>query len=1437
MKKSNKANRVKVKADLKSLSDPSDDVSNENEEEKFKEKDISQSDDFQENHNIYHCPKCYSIPLITVKDNENKVIIDCLNNHHTEMLFSEYMSPEFQKNINNIKCSNCKIEKNSSKFFCFECQKVFCKDCLSFHSINNSGHHANNIKSEFSCPIHMLKYAHYCFDCKKNLCDKCLEDKNDNHQIIHFKDINLKNNELVEFKNNLEKENELLFKIKKIFNDTLATLSNKFNDIISYKFLCLKYKNNIINTYEANDINYQIIDNINHLKFITKTLKIEPEMNELDIIYELFNFLDSIEYNDEYNTNGNIFDSKNKIEESEHEDEDIENNNENISENNKLDNNLDKSGTNKDKKIKEKKGEESKHIDKEEDEKNNNLSQKENYADNIEEKNNFIKISDNNNKNIDNYNSSETDINNKTKEIIINEDINSDIINQISPEKMGILNIIENNYKEENNNNTDSISRIRQKFNENIKDIKIDKNEDKIKEENTKENESDNDDNNSNENDENIFIYKSNRHIPVNSEYSQNNINETENNEKNNKDKEKENQETKEKIQKKKKKKIIKKKKAKISTKPNIEYELKENENIKGKKKIIKKNKVKEENKEGKEKEDSEKDKGNINENIHIEINYSDSQEVLNNNINKDENKKEEKGNNKEKSKENELIKSNDYISATEEKEKSPDINSNDIFSNDIASNDNISNDNTSNDYKIEEVHSYNPEETKRNKSKKTKVIKIKKKKKLNISITDKKNEQNNKQKYIINPEDNNPINVALKKSLNYKNNESDKDISDSIKDNNDNNNNIYFDEESKRSQTSYKNNKNKSSTITKKLNFGNLDKDENEEEENKEKNIPETNNIHSINNKNIQANDQDTSKDNDNSEDLVNKMNKFNNIVNLHIKYNGKIDSNKKSPIIKKRKIIKKKKFLISLDNKGSLRPNIEEKQIKITKRTTLIRSRSKDKPKERKISQDTFDSNISKDKIIKNKEINFKIFKNEGENSSNHNEENSSISIIEKRQKEINNIQKINKIKNDINNALNKDKNKRKIKLAQGKNNTALLLENTEEVYIEEKNIRKVKKTGLSKLEREINKERTLNKSVDDYKNRHKRRRLFNEYSYDEMKYLLDRSNSYKKIKKYKKFSDREKINCIKFENGVSCLLEINSEIFALGNLIGDIIIINSHNFKEIQVIREHDGTIISLYLLNDKSILSCSADRKILKLRLSDDGTKYNIEFTFHGYENYILKAIELMNSLKIITCSWDNKIFVWEREDRNIYKNTLKFNEGERVVDLLEINSICFVSISENNELKLWNSDTYELIDTIKNIKCSGSPNTLCKINDIILSVLDYHEIQLIDITSHCLINRIFIDDGNLSCILKLKDNSILVAEDYNNDKYCVFYIKQFYYEDKDLKSISNKKDKFYKTNKNNDKEIRALIQFSNGVIVQGITGEYNGKDSGDLFFYY
>ena len=1474
MKKNSINKRIKVKADLNQNSEQSEENSNEKE----KENEITPENDSTSN-NTYRCPNCFSIPIINVKDNENKVILDCLQGHHIEMLFSEYMTNEFQKNTSKLICSQCREDKNSKKIMriCFECKKLFCKDCLSSHNKSNPNHHLNTIdKADINCPLHKSKYTYFCSECKKNLCDECVKEKNDGHQLIYFQNINLKNHELTEIKNNLEKENQILFKIKKIFNDTLVTLSNKFNDIMSYKFLCLKYKNNIINTYETKDTNYQIIDNVNHLKFITKDLKIEPEMNELDIIYELFNFLDSIEYNDEnnngntndnnnninnndsyhinnsYNMNENnklIIDTKNKIEESEHED-DIESEKENNSNENN-----NKFSENKNIKVEE--------NEKDDDEDDKREEESDTIRNKDKTKNEYIKITDNNdNEDNDNDNDNEkedekpeetensNDVNkNMNNKVNMVTSSNDDLVNQVTPNKITKKVIVKKVEKMEE-----------EKVNNNDEDEESEKNEE-IKEEdesNKKENnkiKNDINDNNEvsesllNDNEGDMYIYKSTQHIPVTSESTQNlgEKDKLSRTEKNIEDI----LENKEKEPKKRKKKVLKKKKIKQiiqqGTQDDIESEPKA---TKTKKKVIKRtrtkdklikkeekiedeNDKKEETKnEPKEEKDEESKDEHINSNMRIEVNENDSNNQINSNIHieENENDKNEKEENNNEDISNDDITDNNDVSKTED-EKEDDL---------------------SNDNKIEEVPNTNYEEFKENRSvkKKVKHVKKKKKKKLNIAKTESIKEQNPKIE-IINTENrkeknliyNNNPKVGMKiESLRYENHDDEepedldkqektieRHIEKHIEVITDTNN-----DEDDKSKNSKSPKKNKKITIKKKLKMKNSDKGEDEDdddEENKTKNKSKSKSKVSIN-INTNLNEKDNSVDSD----MKRKINKLNKIVNMNLKLDndGSLDNSRGSQRVKKRKKIKKKKYLICVDNNGkNIIPNPEEeKQLKITKTTTLIRSRSKERPPRNGNSQES-----NKDKVVKNKEINFKIFE-DGDDSSIYNEENSSSN----KKKEITNIRtkknikEINKIKKDLGSQF-EAKGSRKMRMTQGKNNAAFLLENQTEVYFEEKNIIKAKNKGLDTFEIQYDRE-ALNRSVDGYDKYKNRRRIDGyDYDYDEVKYLIERSNSYKKMKNYKKFNEREKINCMKFENGISCLLEINPTIFAIGNLIGDIIVINSHTYKEIQVIREHDGTIISLCLLHDKSILSCSADRKMLKIRTNQNGTKYNIEFVFTGYENYIIKGIELMNTFKIITCSWDDKLFVWERIDENNYKNSLIFNEGERVVDLLEINVNHFVSISENNELKIWSSDTCEVIDTIKNIKCIGAPNALCKITDFVICVLDYHEIQLIDVMEHRLINKISVDDGNLSCIIKLNDNSILLAEDFNSDKYCVFYMKQFYYELEDFKPISYKKDKFFKTNKNNDKEIRALVQFSNGVIVQGVTGEYNGNDSGDLFFYY
>ena len=160
MKKNSINKRIKVKADLNQNSEQSEENSNEKE----KENEITHEND-STTYNTYRCPNCFSIPIINVKDNENKVIIDCLHGHHIEMLFSEYMTNEFQKNTSKLICSQCREDKNSKRIMriCFECKKLFCKDCLSLYNKSNHNHHLNTIdKADINYHINKTKYTYFC---------------------------------------------------------------------------------------------------------------------------------------------------------------------------------------------------------------------------------------------------------------------------------------------------------------------------------------------------------------------------------------------------------------------------------------------------------------------------------------------------------------------------------------------------------------------------------------------------------------------------------------------------------------------------------------------------------------------------------------------------------------------------------------------------------------------------------------------------------------------------------------------------------------------------------------------------------------------------------------------------------------------------------------------------------------------------------------------------------------------------------------------------------------------------------------------------------------------------------------------------------------------------------------------------------------------------
>ncbi len=131
---------------------------------------------------------------------------------------------------------------------------------------------------------------------------------------------------------------------------------------------------------------------------------------------------------------------------------------------------------------------------------------------------------------------------------------------------------------------------------------------------------------------------------------------------------------------------------------------------------------------------------------------------------------------------------------------------------------------------------------------------------------------------------------------------------------------------------------------------------------------------------------------------------------------------------------------------------------------------------------------------------------------------------------------------------------------------------------------------------------------------------------------------------------------------------------------------------------------------------------------------------------------------------------------------------------------------------------------------------GIPQSLCKLDLNNVAAIYQNNLQIMNINENIVIKNIEWDEGCLRCIIKLKDNTILIAEDVQTSDFCLYYLKQFIFENEELIYTAYRKDKVYKTKNNSMKKIEALIQLSNGVIAEGLSGKYNGKNSGDIILF-
>ena len=240
------------------------------------------------------CPECKEDIKFSIEDYIIN-LFECKNKHDIDNIYIEEFDSTQNINISKINCEVCgKYNKGNvykNIFYrCNTCKKNMCPIC---HSMHDKEHYVINYDDKnYICEKHNKIFMAYCEDCKSNICMYC-EQKHNEHNIINYGKLIPEKNKMNDLLNHfLEKKNKLddeIDKIIKKLNKVKENLENYYNII-----------NDIINNFDREKINYEILYNINNI-------------NNNDIINDINNIINENNIENKFNQIINIYNKMTNI--------------------------------------------------------------------------------------------------------------------------------------------------------------------------------------------------------------------------------------------------------------------------------------------------------------------------------------------------------------------------------------------------------------------------------------------------------------------------------------------------------------------------------------------------------------------------------------------------------------------------------------------------------------------------------------------------------------------------------------------------------------------------------------------------------------------------------------------------------------------------------------------------------------------------------------------------------------------------------------------------------------------------------------------------------------------------------------------------------------------------------------------------------------------
>ena len=217
--------------------------------------------------NKYYCNECLE------KHNENNFPSNNIGMHTSILLKNN----TFKNNISNLSFENNINNINNTSFPKHINTLNIANNRLS--SINSTQHHIINIKDiDNNCAIHNEKFNSFCLKCNKSFCEKCLDEikrkstnnlnaisclklGNFSHNIKFIKDM-IGEEKLNKFKQNLEKEEEILNYLENQSNLLIEQMFQKLNNVKETHLL----KGELYDLYLKNQENGSLVKTMSDLE-------------------------------------------------------------------------------------------------------------------------------------------------------------------------------------------------------------------------------------------------------------------------------------------------------------------------------------------------------------------------------------------------------------------------------------------------------------------------------------------------------------------------------------------------------------------------------------------------------------------------------------------------------------------------------------------------------------------------------------------------------------------------------------------------------------------------------------------------------------------------------------------------------------------------------------------------------------------------------------------------------------------------------------------------------------------------------------------------------------------------------------------------------------------------------------------------------------------